>query len=256
MTIAFTNQKGGVGKTTSAINLGACLVELGHSVLLVDFDSQANLTSGLGQREKKPSIYDVLSNKAEITESIQTTYQENLFLIPSSNALCGAAVELISLEEREYYLKNALLPIKNNYDFIFIDCPPSLDVLTINAFCASDSIMIPLQCEYFAMEGIAQLIKNIQYVQKKANPTLKIFGIVLTMYDKRTNLSQEVASEIVKAFGGYVHKTIIPRNIKIAEAPSFGKSVLAYDKECLGTESYRQLAKEVIFRWKTEQKKL
>lgn len=250
MIIAFINQKGGVGKTTSAINLGACLAAQKHKVLLVDFDPQANLTSGVGEAQRTPTIYNVISLSSNIQESIVQTKQKNLFLVPSNSALSGAEVELASLEKREYFLKSVLEPIKNKFDFIFIDCPPSLGLLTVNALCVAESIIIPLQCEYYAMEGIAQLIHNIKLIKKGPNPKLNIFGIVLTMYDTRTKLSQEVATEIVNAFGGSVFQTIIPRNVKIAEAPSFGKSVLNYDKDSVGAKSYTKLSLEVIERWK------
>lgn len=252
MVYAFTNQKGGVGKTTSAINLGSSLALQNYSVLLVDFDSQANLTSGVGHVQHTPTIYDVMSQNTTIQKSIQPTYQENLYVIPSSADLSGAAIELATQENREFFLKNSLQRITHEYDFIFIDCPPSFGLLTVNALCASDAIIIPLQCEYFAMEGIAQLINNIQHLQKNLTPTLFIFGIILTMYDKRTILSKEVAKEIVSAFGGYVFQTIIQRNIKIAEAPSFGKSVLSYDRNSVGAQSYYQLSEEVIARWKNQ----
>lgn len=250
MIIAFINQKGGVGKTTSTINIGACIAEQGYKVLLVDFDPQANLSSGIGEQNKQPTIYNVLSLSVDIQESIVSTYQKNLYIIPADNALSGTEVELANLDEREFFLKNVLIDIQDDFDFIFLDCPPSLGLLTVNAFCAADSIIIPLQCEYYAMEGIAQLIHNIKRIQKSINPMLAIFGIVLTMYDSRTKLSQEVASEIVNAFGSNVFQTIIPRNIKIAEAPSFGQSVLAYDAECVGTKSYKKLSMEIITKWK------
>lgn len=252
MIISFINQKGGVGKTTTAINLGAGLAALGYKVLLIDFDPQANLSSGVGINNTTPSIYDVLSHVSEINDSIQKSYLDNLYVIPSNNSLSGAAVELVSLEERELFLKKNIAPIQKDFDFFFIDCPPSLGLLTINAFCAADSIIIPLQCEYFAMEGIAQLVQNIQLIQQGPNKSLSIFGIILTMFDTRTNLSREVASEIVSAFGSSVFQTIIPRNIKIAEAPSYGQSVISYDRECIGSKSYQLFAKEVITRWKNQ----
>lgn len=251
MIISFTNQKGGVGKTTTAINLGSALADKDYSVLLVDFDPQANLTSGVGCTEYKNHIYSVLSGTVDIKDAIHTTRQQNLFVIPSHKDLSGATIELIGEENREFFLQAVLSPLqeKKDFDFIFIDCPPSLGILTINAFCASDKLIIPLQCEYFAMEGIAQLMENISLIKNSYNSDLQIHGIVLTMYDSRTNLSQEVANEIVDAFQDLVFDTIIPRNVKISEAPSHGLPVILYDDHCLGTRSYIKLAEEYITRW-------
>ncbi len=251
MIISFTNQKGGVGKTTTTINLGSALADKGYSVLLVDFDPQANLTSGVGCTEYSSHIYSVLSGKVDVKDAIHTCRQPNLSVIPSHKDLSGASIELVEEENREFFLQSILAPLRKSqdFDFIFIDCPPSLGILTINAFCASDALVIPLQCEYFAMEGIAQLMENISLIKNSYNATLEICGIVLTMYDNRTNLSQEVANEIVDAFKGLVFDTIIPRNIKISEAPSHGLPVILYDEHCLGTRSYLQLAEEFIKRW-------
>lgn len=254
MIISFTNQKGGVGKTTSAINLGSALAEKDYSVLLVDFDPQGNLTSGVGVSDYDANIYSVLSGKDNAINATYKTNQKNLFVLPSHEDLSGAAVELVNEKEREFFLLSALTPLKQEkkFDFIFIDCPPSLGLLTVNAFCASDSLVIPLQCEYFAMEGIAQLMKNITLIKDSYNSKLSINGIVLTMYDNRTNLSQEVASEIASVFEKLVFDTIIPRNIKISEAPSHGLPVILYDEYCLGTQSYRKLAEEFLSRWQND----
>ncbi len=251
MIVSFANQKGGVGKTTTTINLGSALADMGYSVLLIDFDPQANLTSGVGCTEYKGHIYSALCGIDDIKDTIYETRQPNLFLIPSHKDLSGASIELIEEENREFFLQSIVSPLqeKKEHDFIFIDCPPSLGILTINAFCASDTLIIPLQCEYFAMEGIAQLMENIDLIKNSYNSNLAIHGIVLTMYDSRTNLSQEVANEIVNAFQGLVFDTIIPRNIKISEAPSHGLSVILYDDHCLGTRSYIKLAEEYIDRW-------
>lgn len=251
MTVSFTNQKGGVGKTTTAINLGSAVADRGHSVLLVDFDPQGNLGSGLGVTEFDADIYSVLSGQHNIEEAIYKTKQPNLSVVPASQDLSGGAVELVDEESREFFLHRALEPVKKRgaFDFIFIDCPPALGLLTINAFCTSDAVLIPLQCEYFAMEGIAQLMKNIALIKENYNKPLRIIGILLTMYDNRTKLSQEVANEIVGVFDSLVFDTIIPRNVKISEAPSHGLPVLLYDDRCVGTQSYIKLAEEFLSRW-------
>jgi chromosome partitioning protein len=248
--IVFVNQKGGVGKTTSAVNLGAYLAEAGKSVLLVDFDSQANLSSGVGvERAKtKPGVYELISGQAKLDEVIRTTSVTNLSVIPSSIDLSGAAVELVDQEKRDLFLKNALAPAKQNYDFILIDCPPSLGVLTLNGLAASDQVFIPMQCEYFAMEGLSLLLQTIRRIQKNLNPQLEIGGIFFTMYDQRTRLAQDVVKEVSAYFKDKIFMTIIPRNVRISEAPSHGLPISQYDPESSGGKAYRSLAGEVLSR--------
>ncbi|MCL2478462.1 MAG: ParA family protein [Treponema sp.] len=244
----FVNQKGGVGKTTSAINMGAYLAEAGRTVLLVDFDSQANLSSGVGIDEKasKPGIYELISGLAPMEAVIRTTIVSRLSVIPSSLDLSGAAVELIDQEGRDNYLKNALEPVRYNYDYILIDCPPSLGVLTINGLCAADAVLIPMQCEYFAMEGLTDLLQTIKRIKKGPNPRLDIEGIFFTMYDPRTRLAQQVVKEISGYFRDKVFSTIIPRNVRLSEAPSHGMPISKYDPQSSGARAYQSLAGEVM----------
>jgi chromosome partitioning protein len=244
----FVNQKGGVGKTTSALNIGAYLAKAGKSVLLVDFDSQANLSSGIGAEPLKPGIYELLSGAAAIGETIRQTRIPGLQVIPASIDLSGAAVELIEQEERDLYLKKALEPVKNNYDFILIDCPPSLGVLTINGMAAADAVLIPMQCEYFAMEGLSLLLQTIKRIQKSLNPPLDIGGIFFTMYDPRTRLAQDVVRNVSAYFKNKVFTTIIPRNVRLSEAPSHGLPISLYDPQCSGARAYQSLTEEVIQR--------
>jgi chromosome partitioning protein len=244
----FVNQKGGVGKTTSAISIGAYLAELGKSVLLVDFDAQANLSSGVGAADLKPGIYELISGSASIDEVIRPTEIPNLFVIPASIDLSGAAVELINQEGRDFFLKNALAPARDRYDFILIDCPPSLGVLTINGMVSADAALIPMQCEYFALEGLTLLLQTIRRIQKRLNPGLEIGGLFFTMYDSRTRLAQEVVSQVSAYFKQKVFSTIVPRNVRLSEAPSHGQPISRYDPQSSGGKAYRSLAEEVMRR--------
>ena len=246
--ISVANQKGGVGKTTTTVNLGACLAYFGKKILLVDIDAQGNATSGLGVRKSdvEKDIYDILVNETLVTEVVLPSTRENLWVVPATIQLAGAEIELTSQMARESRLKQALEKVRDDYDYILIDCPPSLGHLTINAFTASDSILIPVQCEYYALEGLSQLLNTVRLVQKHFNPELKIEGVLLTMLDARTNLGYEVVDEVKKYFRERVYKTIIPRNIRLSEAPSHGLSIIDYDARSRGAEVYLELAKEVL----------
>ncbi|MCL2233970.1 MAG: ParA family protein [Treponema sp.] len=246
----FVNQKGGVGKTTSAINIGAYLAEMGKSVLLVDFDSQANLSSGVGidADGAKPGVYELISGLVPLEAAIRKTPINGLSVIPASIDLSGAAVELIEQEERDFFLSKALEPARRRYDFILIDCPPSLGVLTLNGITAADAVLIPMQCEYFALEGLTHLLETIKRIQKSLNPRLDIGGIFFTMYDPRTRLAQQVVKEVSSYFTNKVFSTIIPRNIRLSEAPSHGLPVSKYDPLCSGAKAYKSLAQEVFDR--------
>lgn len=246
--IAIANQKGGVGKTTTAINLGASLAASEKRTLLIDCDSQANSTGGLGfaKDPARRSLYHALILNEPIPRVIQKTDVEGLDLIPSDKNLVGAAVELVGVEQREYRLKQVVEPLRRSYSFILLDCPPALDLLTLNALCASDSVLVPIQCEYLALEGVSELLDSLMRIRRTLNPTLSIEGILLTMYDERTNLSRQVAADLHSFFGSQVFKTIVPRNVRLAEAPSYGKPILFYDIHSKGAEAYMQLAKEVI----------
>ena len=244
-TIALVNQKGGVGKTTTAVNLTAALHQAGLRVLLCDFDPQANATSGFGveKGQTSASSYDVVINGAEAKEAVVHTDFGDL--IPSSAALSGAGVELVGAENREYALKDALAPLKDAYDLILIDCPPSLELLTLNALCAADSVLIPVQCEYYALEGLSDLMTTMRAVKRRLNPKLDIFGVVLTMYDGRTNFSAQVAEEVRRHFPGKVFAAAIPRNVRLCEAPSHGVPVFAYDRYSRGAQAYLALSEEL-----------
>ncbi len=249
--ISVVNQKGGVGKTTTTINLSAALAEAGKKVLTIDIDPQGNTTRGLGidKETLENTVYEMLLKEKKLDEIILENVYENLDLVPADVDLAGAEVELIGVKESNYILTYEVNRIKNKYDFIIIDCPPSLSVLTINALCASDSILVPIQCEYFALEGLSQLMYTINLVQKRLNPNLEIEGIVFTMYDARTNLSLQVVEEVKNELQHTkIYKTIIPRNVRLAEAPSYGMPITEYDKNSKGALSYRQLAEEVIER--------
>ena len=249
--IAIANQKGGVGKTTTTINLSACLAEKGKKVLAIDLDPQGNTTSGLGIEKEnvENSVYELMLGECSIREITIKTEIENLYILPSNVNLVGAEIELIGVNEREYILKNEVDYIKDNFDFIIIDCPPSLNMLTINAMTTANTVLVPIQCEYYALEGVSQLIYTINLVQERLNPELQMEGIVFTMYDARTNLSLQVVENVKNNLNTTnIYKTIIPRNIRLAEAPSHGKPINLYDKKSTGAESYRLLAEEVIER--------
>ncbi len=246
--IAIANQKGGVGKTTTTVNLSACLAVKGKRVLTIDIDPQGNTTSGLGidKTEVRESIYDVIINDVPLQETVLSTKIETLGISPSNIHLAGAEVELVSVISREMRLKTAISSVKSQYDYILIDCPPSLGLLTVNALTAADTILVPIQCEYYALEGLSQLMNTVRIVQKHLNPALKVEGVVLTMFDARTNLSIQVVEEVKKYFGNQVYRTIIPRNVRLSEAPSFGLPIILYDAKSRGAESYMELADEVI----------
>lgn len=246
--ISIANQKGGVGKTTTAVNLAGGLGELGKKVLLCDLDPQGNATSGLGinKREVEVSCYDVLINRAEAAEAIVKTQFKNVSVLSSHISLAGAELELVELENRTMALRAALLREKDHYDYILIDCPPSLGLLTVNALAASDTILIPLQCEYYALEGVSQLISTVRTVKRMYNDQLDIEGVLLTMYDSRLNLTVQVVDEVKKYFSGKIFHTVIPRAVRLSEAPSFGEPIMYYDRSSKGTEAYVSLAKELV----------
>lgn len=246
--IAIANQKGGVGKTTTSVNLSACLAELGKNVLLVDLDPQGNSTSGFGfdKTKIKQSIYDILVNDIPVESVILKTQIENLMLLPATIQLAGAEIELVSIMSRETKLKRVLDNVKYNYEYVIIDCPPSLGLLTINALTAANSVLVPIQCEFYALEGLSQLMNTVTLVQKNLNPALSLEGVVLTMFDARTNLSIQVVDEVKNHFRHKVYQTIIPRNVRLSEAPSHGQPVIKYDPKSKGSQVYFDLAKEVI----------
>ncbi len=244
--VVFANQKGGVGKTTTAVNLGTYLALADRRVLLVDFDPQGNLSSSVGHGQAESGVYEVLVGQATATSAIVPTGVSNLELLPSTIDLSGATVELVEADSREGFLKRAIAPLRDSYDYLLIDSPPSLGILTINGLAAADKVVIPLQCEYFALEGLTQLLKSIEKIQQSVNPTLDILGIVFTMYDSRTRLAQDVVQEVIRYFGRRVFRTIIPRNVRLSEAPSHGLTIHGYDPECAGAKSYQKLAEEVL----------
>ena len=246
--IAIANQKGGVGKTTTAINLAACLAEKKHDVLVIDIDPQGNTTSGLGVKKKKlqQTIYDMMLGNCTLEQCKTKSVMKNLFVLPSDVELAEAEIELINVENREFILKSLIEPVKEEYDFIIIDCPPSLNILTVNAMTTANTVIVPIQCEYYALEGLSQLMYTINLVKKRLNPNLEIEGIVFTMYDARTNLSLQVVENVKKNLSQNIYKSIIPRNVRLAEAPSHGMPINLYDPRSAGAEGYRQLADEVI----------
>lgn len=248
--IVVANQKGGVGKTTTAINLSASIAELGKKVLVVDMDPQGNTTSGFGieKDELENTVYELLIGENSLQECIRSDVFPNLSVIGSNINLAGAEIELLGIDEREFLLKRALDKIKEEYDFILIDCPPSLNMLTINSMCAGDTVIVPIQCEYYALEGLSQLIHTIDLVKERLNPDLEIEGVVFTMYDARTNLSLQVVENVKANLNQNIYESIIPRNVRLAEAPSHGLPVTKYDAKSSGAEAYRQLAEEVIHR--------
>ena len=248
--IAVINQKGGVGKSTSVINLSACLGENKKKILVIDFDPQGNSTSGYGieKEDLENDVYDVILHGYPIEDAIVETCEPNVFIVPATIQLATAEMELVSLEQREMFLKRAITSIRDEFDYVFIDCPPSLGLLTINALIAADSLIIPIQCEYYALEGVAKLLESMEMVKRHKNPDLEIFGVLMTMYDSRTTLSKQVVDEVRKFFGKTMFKTIIPRNVKLSEAPSHGLPVVKYARVSKGSLAYMKLAKEVVAR--------
>ena len=243
--VAIVNQKGGVGKTTTCVNLTAALKLAGKRVLLCDFDPQANATSGMGvDKSLSNGVYDVLINGVDVRRAIITTPYGDV--LPSSKALAGAGIEMIAMDDRQFLLKKALDQVRSDYDFILIDCPPSLELLTLNGLCAADTLLVPLQGEYFALEGLSDMMNTVRIVKRSMNPRLDIEGVLLTMFDGRTNLAIQVAQEVKRFFPGKVYATVIPRNIRLSEAPSHGKPITAYDRGCRGAEAYTQLAQEFL----------
>lgn len=247
-TIIVANQKGGVGKTTTVVNLAAYMAAAGRKTLVVDLDSQGNTCSGLGvsKQVEEKSLYEALVGDADVQSIVTDTGMTNLHVIPSNIHLSGAQVEMVEMEEREYRLRRVIDPLRDQYDYLLIDSPPSLGILTVNGLVAADSIIIPIQCEYYALEGLSQLLKTINLVKTRLNPNLRLEGVLLTMYDTRTNISRQVVDEVIGYFKKKVYKTIIPRNVRLAEAPSYGQPISVYDPACVGAQSYLKLSREIL----------
>ncbi|MFN8034756.1 MAG: AAA family ATPase [Acidimicrobiia bacterium] len=245
--VAIANQKGGVGKTTTSVNLGAALAELGFRVLVVDLDPQGNATTGLGinGRNVQASVYDVIMNDAPVEDCVEPTSLKNLFVVPATIDLAGAEIELVPAFSRELKLRRALEEARDDYDFILIDCPPSLGLLTVNGLAAADDVIVPIQCEYYALEGLGQLLRNVALVRTNLQPALEVRGIILTMYDARTKLADQVEREVREHFGPKVYRTVVPRTVRLSEAPSFGQPIIVFDSTSRGAIAYRELAKEV-----------